>query len=359
MALSPDAVCSACRAAARYLVEAQSADGSWRDYRLPAGHSDSWVTGYTACAIARCPAPEAQTAARSAWQFLRKATAREGGWSYNSRVPGDADSTLWGLRLAQALGVEGSEAAMAAARFLDRHVTADGGLATYAATGPIRTYIGLPPTVSFSGWTQSHVCVTAAGANLETIGARLRDFLQSRQRPDGAWAAYWWFDDEYATAEAVAALAANGDDAAAVVRAGRWALRRETATTEAGDFALALRLRILLRCMLPDAQAAVTRGFERLLARQRPDGSWQASARLRVPRPDVMDPEPPAAWRPWDGMPAGPPSLERVLRDTFTIYSLDHFGVFTTATVLGALLDASDRAGTTPAHAGRGPSAHV
>jgi hypothetical protein len=56
-----------------------------------------------------------------------------------------------------------------------------------------------------------------------------------------------------------------------------------------------------------------------------------------VPRPDVVVPEPQASWTLWRGLPPGVSSVEEVLRHTFTNYSLDHYAVYTTGTVLRAL----------------------
>ena len=53
-----------------------------------------------------------------------------------------------------------------------------------------------------------------------------------------------------------------------------------------------------------------------LLSQQRTDGSWEASAQLRIPAPDQLD-------------PAAAP-------DTTSNY-VDDLGVFTTATVVAAL----------------------
>jgi hypothetical protein len=338
MPLQLDVLSSACAAATGFLVQAQAANGSWKDFLLPAGSSDIWVTAYAGCALARVPDDGARAASRAAWKFLEGATGNAGGWSYNAAVPGDADSTLWSLRLAEALGEAESECARRAAGFLCTHVRDDGGLATYSSAEPICAYIGLPPVVPFAGWLQSHACVSAAGANLQSQGPALRQYLLQRQRTDGSWPAYWWFDDEYATAEAVAALAGHGEGADAVARATDWALAREASVAAGGAFALALWLRILaLSDHSSTRDAALARGIRSLAERQRPDGSWPPSARLRVPRPDAMLPGPNLDWRPWKGLPPGQPSLAAILQHTFTIYSLDQNAVFTTATVLSVL----------------------
>jgi squalene cyclase len=310
------------RAARTFLLGSQAPDGSWKDFLLPAGNSNVWVTAFVAGVLGDCEE------ARLAWCFLQSAARDGGGWSYNVSVPGDADSTLWALRLAETLGEHESSAAREGRAFLEQHFREDGGLATYATAVPIRKYIGLPPIVPFDGWTASHTCVTAACANLSVYRDRLRAYLLARRREDGSWPAYWWFDDEFATAEAVAAIGADEQSIA-------WASRRiDSATT---PFALAHALRIVARGA---KNGVADRAIARLISMQREDGSWPASARLRVPRPDMRVPDPHAEWTMWAGMNERA-STESVLRITFNNYSPDHYGVYTTATVLRALQEAA------------------
>lgn len=336
-----------------FLLDAQDANGAWRDFLLPAGLSDSWVTAYVAEALAGPgrAAKSSITAARRAWSFLQGTESDSGGWSYNPQVPGDADSTLWGLRLAHSLGEDGSAAARSASAFLDRHVQPDGGLATYADAGPIRAYTGLPASVPFDGWTQSHVCVSAAGASLPHHADRLAEYLLARQEEDGSWPAYFWFDREYATGEAVGALdrlsAADGprriEVRAAVERATAWLIDRVTilASAEGRDrpaFALACAARGLAQVARSDtARLAAIRAGQCLAAWQGPTGSWGPSARLRVPRPDAIVPLESAQWAQWAGQPSDARSYAEQIAATFTNFSPDHRGVFGTATVLRAL----------------------
>ncbi|MET0403489.1 MAG: prenyltransferase/squalene oxidase repeat-containing protein [Cystobacter sp.] len=347
---------AAISAALGFLLSARDERGTWKDFLLPAGHSDLWVTAFVGEVLAGVSEPRARDAADAAWRFLEAEAVSSGGWGYNARVPGDGDSTLWSLRLAQALGLESSERARAAWRFLEQHLREDGGLSTYAEADPVREYIGLPPVFPFRGWTQSHVCVSAAGANLLAFRPRLHDYLVQKQAEDGRWPAYWWFEDEYATAEAVAALTGAGRTAAAcepvtaarVEKAARWAQERvegwlASPGERASTFALAHALRVVARAA-PSARRAdvLSRGVRQLCEAQRSGGAWRASARLRVPRPDVRVPDARADWTLWAGLPPGEPTPAIVLKYTFTNYSLDHFSVYTTATVLKALREVRD-----------------
>lgn len=315
-----------------FLLAAQREDGTWHDFFLPAGESHDWVTAYVAGCLATTGDAEVAAAARRGWDHLRTAQKPGGGWGYNASTPADADSTIWTLRLAEALGEGASPEAVCGYEFLASHVREGEGIATYAGQSAPRDYVGLPATVDFGGWVRPHVCVTAAAAGLPgPIGDAARASLPAMQHADGHWPSYWWFDPGYASAEAVDALGAGeAADAAAVFARNRINVLLMMVETPA--FALAQSVRILARCGQTVPEAAIAR----LVARQAPNGSWPASARLRVPHPDRIEPEE-AGWRQWTGLSRAPQSLDDLLAMTFTITSLDHRRAFTTATVLRAL----------------------
>jgi hypothetical protein len=336
-----------------FLLAAQDTNGAWRDFLLPAGLSNSWVTAYVAEALVGCGGPddEIMNAARRAWAFLHDSETGQGGWSYNPRVPGDADSTLWGLRLAVALGEEKSDLAGRAFAFLDLHRRSDGGLSTYWTADLIRNYIGVPAIVPFDGWTQSHVCVSAAAANLARYANGVIPYLLATQQMDGSWPAYFWFDREYSTGEAVTALtrvqpatgALGSDIAASIGRAVPWLTRRVNALAAANGkvrpaFALACAARALaLQARTDKSRQAVAQAGASLAAWQRDTGSWGPSARLRVPPPHAITPSEDAPWRRWEGPPAGATSLVEILKHTFANFTPDHRGLFGAATALRAL----------------------
>jgi hypothetical protein len=297
-----------------WLLEARADGGWWRDFALAPGPSDEWVTAYTGAALAGAASARARAAARDGWRLLRGSHVRAGGWGYNAWTPCDADSTAWALHLADRLGVgEGDRAARGHA-FLARHLGADGGVATYAEEAPIRGFTGIGPERSFAGWCGSHTCVTAAVAISPRYRDRLVGFLRAAQRPDGSWPSYWWCDDAYATALAARALRAKRDagDRGRLRRAVEWARAQIDAERDSA-FATAWRLDVA------GDMAAVAR----LLEGQRPDGSWPPSARLRLPYPDVVDPELQSDW-----VSGG--RIEGAI-------VLDEQAVFTTATVVAAL----------------------
>jgi hypothetical protein len=262
-----------------FLLSQQAHTGRWSDFLLPAGPSDEWVTAFVGVCLLEVPGEQSRRAARRGWEALLRRRPDEPGWGYNRLTPADADSTAWALRLAAGLGVLEHGRVAAARAFLAGHVSADGGMTTYGERDPVRRYTRLPEDASFAGWQTTHDCVTAAAAPL--VGPEAIEYLDRRQRDAGNWQGYWW-DDEYTTALAADVLPASRAAAAG------WARTRLTATGavygvdgQPSAWATAWCLRVLGH----DARAA-----RWLLGAQLVDGSWPASARLRVPMPGQVDP---------------------------------------------------------------------
>ena len=319
-----------------FLLLARDNRGWWKDFFLPAGTSDAWVTGYVGTVLAGLGNPLAQNAAENAWTLLAQQRL-EDGWGYHAEVTTDADSTLWGLQLAQALGQENEATAQGADRFLRQHLNPDGGLTTYLQESAIRDYVNMSSgLVSFDGWFQSHTCVTAAVAALKEWRPIVTPYLLDQQQADGSWHSYWWSVDEYATALALTVVS-ESEPLGRAIRWGRERLKYWLEAAQPSEFAIAWCLQILSRDNTPETLQLLERGVKFLLERQQSNGSWQPSAKLRVPRPDCLNPESVANWKQWTGKVSGTPTMEQVLKNTFNIYSLDSQGVFTTATVLRAL----------------------
>ena len=302
-----------------YIVRSRSGDGWWRDFKNNGGVSDQWITAYVGCALAGTSDAPANAVARSAYQQLATSLAGRPGWSYNDGVPPDADSTIWACRLGEVLG-DCSGAAATGLQFLQRCQRLNGGITTYPTADDVRRAMRLPSDTRFRGWCTAHTCVTGAASGLNTFRncPRLRNFLVHAQDPEGYWAAYWWCDPEYATALSCEALANSQSEAEglAVERAVDWARRRGSAGT---PFALSWRARILAAvhdCATWDVASA-------LVGCQLEDGSWAASARMRIPPPYLKDPK--YYWG-WSEDETGIGSVRT-----------DPARLFTTASVLAAL----------------------
>lgn len=297
-------------AAIDFLLSARDSRGWWRDFDTLAGTSTEWVTAYVGAALAAAPHPFAYRTARESWSLLNRSRWWSPGWGYNSWVPPDADSTTWAMLLAEGVDAGHSVRVRRARRFLDRHVRSScGSVTTFAADGPIRRFTRLRRQISFRGWCGAHTCVAAAVANLKDLhdSSRIRAYLRRAQREDGSWTGYWWCDHEYTTALAAEALSvvAEPEDFGRVQLAVEWASRRidQNGSVTCADpsivpaFATSWCLRTLvLGYDREEVRMPIDRAVRWLLQHQKPDGSWARSTRLRIPPPDVVDPEGYASW---------------------------------------------------------------
>jgi squalene-hopene/tetraprenyl-beta-curcumene cyclase len=336
-----DGCSAAIDAGVRFLRRGRDRNGLWRDFNL-AGESDEWVSAYIASILASVRHPEAVEIAEQTWRALTRRRWWSAGWGYNRWIPSDADSTIWALRLAEAVRAGRSVRAARGLRFVRRHMTSEGGIATYASAGPLERVTAMR-RARFTGWCAPHTCVTAAAAGLQAFPERPRllGYLRTAQRDDGSWQSYWWHDRHFATALAAEALGASPQpgDRERVQHAVEWA-RKEVSSFGAvtswveptgSTFATAFCLRILALAHDEEARASSHAAQMWLLATQNQSGAWPASARLRVPPPDVVDPDKLMEWK-MDGR--GPASIGAIV--------LDQHGFYTTASALSALQLAAD-----------------
>lgn len=303
-------VAAAVNAATDFLIGARTQAGWWLDYDgFSEGPADEWVSAYVAHALHDSDRADAREAALRGWHLLR-ARARSG-WGWNFLQPADADSTIWGLRLAAALGHSATHEAREATAFLRQHLDDNGGIATYRRA--IYAHWSAGKAVN-PEWYDAHTCVTAAAAHVPGLGPGPLAYLRDIQQADGGWRGYWWQSDHYTIGLAPEALAATGDadDADRVTRAAAatraWLERNggpESLCERPFDAAWALRT-LLLRPM--DGWEPIARLADRIQRVQHEDGSWPPSAALAIPN------------RQGDIVPA-----------------IDNRRCFTTATVLTAL----------------------
>jgi hypothetical protein len=260
----PDELRAALDDGLRYLCGLQDERGAWRDYRLPVGASDQWVTAYVGLALAQCARrlahPAALEAARRAADWLDGARTYAAGWGYNGETGPDADSTALALALRRELGlnVRAEDQAWLRAHWRP------GGIATYE--GP-------------AAWGQAHWDVTPwgylglAGDEQRALRGEFLAALAHNRQADGTWRAYWWRTPLYSTLmtlEALEALglpepAAPGDAAPLVV-------------DNAFDLACALGV-LALRGAPAERRGAHLRA---LVDAQAADGRWPGHANLRV-----------------------------------------------------------------------------
>ncbi len=231
-----------------FLLAAQGQDGAWRDFHLPVGMSDGWITALCAAHLRRFGGAKARAATTAAADYLER-TSRAGTWGYNAGIPPDADSTAWA-----ALALEGTAVAVDLP-FLRAHQRRDGAVATYLAN---------------DGWGGAHGCVTALAARafdrLGNCGAAARARGWLHDAGPSARAGYWWASPFY-PAWAVASAFAG--------RANAPPLPPLDTARSILDLACALRIAALSGQAAPDLTA-------RLCGLQMADGGFPPSACLRV-----------------------------------------------------------------------------
>ncbi|MBV8579234.1 MAG: terpene cyclase/mutase family protein [Candidatus Eremiobacteraeota bacterium] len=301
--------------AVRYVVEAQSPDGAWRDFELDRTQSDAWVTAYVGLGLLAAVPFAGRSLLRSdtlrgggaraldaARAWLTTACDGRDGWGFNGHAPVDADSTAFGTAFLAATG----GAPPAVYDTLRRHRHDDGGYSCYEHFSDVST------------WAISHADVSAMalrallseperdGESVETCA----EYLLANQRDDGSWPSYWYATRLYSVACVLGALAECDPsllDRCRVGDAVRFALRdvhRDDA------FALSFALEVVARFGEPADAAPLV---DALLALQRIDGRFTAAA-------PFMQPDP------WNYPPGDPQAA-----------ILDPYGLFTTATALRAL----------------------
>ncbi|WP_264938956.1 prenyltransferase/squalene oxidase repeat-containing protein [Sphingomonas caeni] len=278
-----------------YLLQTQRQSGLWREFPVPSGISDNWVSGFIGTQLVATGDPRGRAAAEEALDRLLTRQRPDSGWAYNEDHPTDSDSTAWILRLMRSLGRLEEPAARRAIAFVRAHVQPSGGIVSFRERQPVADVAKLPDESSLAGWMAVHDCVTAGAAPFG--GPAVADYLLANEA-DGAWRAYWWVHDAFASALAVEALLASDHAAkpewrARVQRRATGWIEEALASERCEYFDLAFAVRALIGTD-PEAakDALVAAAAARMLADQAEDGSWRPSARMRVPwhaaMPDSM-----------------------------------------------------------------------
>jgi hypothetical protein len=278
-------------------------DGHWVDYCLPVGEADTWITAYVLFRLSGI-APSLLTVdsklqTDESLDWLLDVRTPSGGWGYNQTTPDDADSTALAIL---ALRRHNRQVPPEALKVLQCCLTKDGSVATY------------PISAARGTWTIGATEVTAATYLAVEPEYRLgepsimRQYIENCRLPNKLWPSFWWLTPLYATSfmlELMADLSSAQQDLA---------LTRTISTyNPTGAFETALLLLCWNRLTIKAGSSGIVAG---LLSNQRHDGSWPASAYLRLTNTESIEP--------WNQIDSGP-------------IFLDQNATLTTATVLQAL----------------------
>jgi hypothetical protein len=271
-----------------YLIKRRSPDGFWRDYELPPGASESWVTSWVGWCLLQLPEradvrPEVASTARAV-----AAARTTAGWGYNHHTGADADSTAWALRLLTRVGANPGPGAT---ELLGRYIDARGRAHTF------------PEAVDTWGAAHADVTPVVGLALLSTtptpsLVRTVRSATLAARAPGGAWSSFWWTADSYATAWSLEFLAHSGGVPEGVSRDVRAWLTQPSGGATGID--LAYRL---LACPRVGANSTVAaRLVDELLDRSDGLNGFEPSAALLVPpRHDGVDSVAPGAHRDTNG----------------------------------------------------------
>lgn len=290
-------------------------DGLWYDFYTLAGLSNDWVSGVVLNALAQAGSHAVDGVDRSIAALLRR-QRRNGGWSYNERVPTDCDSTAW-VTLALLTRTRWRPSALVrAARYVLLHQdTATGAFATYAPYDRIHRYIHATPEQT-AGWQLPHLGVSCLAVqallglgvapDVPRMALALRYITEARAT-QGLWSCYWWRGHGYATYHALRSLVlgqalpgdAPGEVAAAIIDRqgtdGAWHL--DDGAPCAFETAHMLRALALIESDVAGLASPMDRGSRALLELQKRDGSFEPMPILRIPPPMAERVDDSSRWR--------------------------------------------------------------
>tara|TARA_R110000868_G_scaffold81814_2_gene231357 strand:- start:6846 stop:7901 length:1056 start_codon:yes stop_codon:yes gene_type:complete len=284
----------------------QATNGRWRGFPTLAGESDIWVTGFVVAHIYKlCEQEEVINEARN---FLIHSRQPSKEWSYSAIVPSDADSTAWCLMALQSCPLLTGLELEKAKSFLWSHFV-DNGISTYRVESGIREFISAPNNEAIQGWTSAHpdVSIAAVLADLKNDKVpEILTWLTDQQTNEGFINSYWWRSAYYTTTLLLRALSLRqeslpNEHAKKIIQSlvkkqlpgGGFGL---DTSTKLDPFTTALSLESFVHLSDIDSATETYLCAKSLLQSQNKDGSWDGNYMLRIPAPNILDPNKVVAW---------------------------------------------------------------
>jgi hypothetical protein len=282
-----------------FVVSKQRTDGTWFEYLTSAGASDIWATGFiTFFCNNIIPKENTQKA-----KYLLQKDAHPL-WGYKQSYLIDTDSSNFAL-----LGL-----CTASKNKYDRLVqrqNIDGGFPTYTEKEikELRKYMKYPIENKYTGWTQSHLCVSAVtyylllchsnhieDENIKKLEAYLLQSLKYQNE-----IAYWWTDETYTlfwfslSFEQIENLELKSiikDRLVNTVKNYKPCLNTDAKSTKSIFYtALQLNICITLNYLnILTCKPLIQSLIKELLSEQYKDGSWKATNAMRLPDTEVLNP---------------------------------------------------------------------
>jgi hypothetical protein len=289
----------------KYLLS-QNNEGRWKGFPTLAGTSDIWVTGFVLAHISNLFKQE--DIIKESQEFLLKSSHTSGAWSYSAAVPPDADSSAWCLLALQSCNELKGFDLEKTKSFLWSHFI-DQGISTYITASGIGEFISAPNNEAISGWTSAHpdvsIAAVLADINNENVTGIL-NWLKEQQINAGLIDSYWWRVPYYTTALLLRALSIRQEvlpqeHAQKIVKVlvdrqlsnGGFGLD-SSKKPDAFSTAMALELLCHLSYLGTDKEKDMC--INALIQSQQPNGAWEGNFILRIPSPNISNPNLISTW---------------------------------------------------------------
>ena len=336
----PTNIFDSCNSGLQFIQRQQNTDGTWFDYHTSAGVSNIWATGFILNMTSQL-LPEHVSAK------AKLALASEPGllWGYRSRYIVDSDSSGFAILCGAGKGANGNRSL----NQLVRRQNIDGGFATYAAEdiSALGKLMHMPEGSDYSGWTQSHPCVSAVVLftllkfnrkkdirTIQHLETFLINYIDSHRR-----LAYWWTSEVYTLFWLVQCCryTISGDLKKKIIDFYNVVIDNFTKKREKGDpsdLHTPFYTSMLIKCCCelkkeykkPESFAITETLVRSLLASQYEDGSWEGTAALQIPEPNCLDPESSLYPVSEHGCNVRAPEYNRLFSTAVAINALHQFG---------------------------------
>lgn len=298
-----------------FLKSKQNSDGLWRDFETLAGASSDWVSGFVSTVVLLADDPLEMT--DKAINSLASRQRLNGGWSYNSIVPTDCDSTSWVLLALSTAPNLNENIIHKGIRYIISHQNKiSGGFSTYCPDDGIHEFIQAPSIDIMEGWFDVHSCVTCVaiqtlvenGLPIDSdIILNALTYLDTQRNNSGLWDSYWWKGYAYSTYHALRAIhMCRKLTNEKVKEIGKLIISRQNNDGGWNDnfgkkseiFCTAFLILSLLLYQNDETLRTVERGIDWIIGQQKPDGSFPSTLILKIPPPMVKDPDIIRDWKP-------------------------------------------------------------
>lgn len=282
-----------------FILSKQRRDGTWFEYLTSAGASDIWATGFiTFFCKSILPKHNIQNAKKA---LLKDAHPL---WGYKQSYLIDTDSSNFAL-----LGL-GTASKNKFDRLVQRQ-NIDGGFPTYTEKEikELRKYMKYPKEYKYTGWTQSHLCVSAVtyylllchNNRIENDNIKKLEAFFIKKLKSQTEIAYWWTDETYTLfwfshafekIENIELKNIIKDRLANTVIKYKPCLNPDIRDTKSIFYAaLQLNICITLKYLnVLNCKPLIQSLVKELLLEQYKDGSWNATNAMRLPDTEVLNP---------------------------------------------------------------------